>query len=74
MWEINPVLCDTVLVDGVSINSHLHNNDGCDPECTSNMVIRNNSIDVGDDCMAIKSGRNGDGLRINRPSFNIVLA
>ena len=73
MWEINPVLCDTVLVDGVSINSHLHNNDGCDPECTSNMVIRNNSIDVGDDCMAIKSGRNGDGLRINRPSFNIVL-
>lgn len=59
MWEINPVLCDTVLVDGVSINSHLHNNDGCDPECTSNMVIRNNSIDVGDDCMAIKSGRNG---------------
>lgn len=73
MWEINPVLCDTVMVQGVNVNSHLHNNDGCDPECTSNMVIRNNRLDVGDDCMAIKSGRNGDGLRIGRPSFNIVL-
>lgn len=73
MWEINPVLCDTVMVEGVNVNSHLHNNDGCDPECTSNMVIRNNRLDVGDDCMAIKSGRNGDGLRIGRPSFNIVL-
>lgn len=73
MWEINPVLCDTVMVEGVDVNSHLHNNDGCDPECTSNMVIRNNRLDVGDDCMAIKSGRNGDGLRINRPSYNIVL-
>ncbi|MGM9649980.1 MAG: glycoside hydrolase family 28 protein [Butyricicoccaceae bacterium] len=73
MWEINPVLCDTVLVEGVNVDSHLHNNDGCDPECTSNMVIRDNTFDVGDDCMAIKSGRNGDGLRINRPSYNIVL-
>lgn len=73
MWEINPVLCDTVMVQGVNVNSHLHNNDGCDPECTSNMVIRNNQFDVGDDCMAIKSGRNGDGLRIGRPSHNIVL-
>ena len=73
MWEINPVLCDTVMAQGVNVNSHLHNNDGCDPECTSNMVIRNNRLDVGDDCMAIKSGRNGDGLRINRPSYNIVL-
>lgn len=73
MWEINPVLCDTVMVEGVNVDSHLHNNDGCDPECTSNMVIRNNTFDVGDDCMAIKSGRNGDGLRIDRASFNIVL-
>lgn len=73
MWEINPVLCDTVMVENVNVDTHLHNNDGCDPECTSNMVIRNNSFDVGDDCMAIKSGRNGDGLRIGRASFNIVL-
>ncbi len=73
MWEINPVLCDTVLVQDVTIYSHLHNNDGVDPECTSNIVIQNNHIDTGDDCIAIKSGRNGDGLRVSRSSFNIVI-
>lgn len=73
MWEINPVLCDTVLVQGVDVNSHLHNNDGCDPEATSNMVIQDSTFDVGDDCIAIKSGRNGDGIRVNRTSFNIVI-
>lgn len=66
-------MCDTVLVEGLNINSHLSNNDGCDPECSSNIVIRNNVFDVGDDCIAIKSGRNGDGLRVNRPSYNIVV-
>ena len=73
MWEINPVLCDTVMVDGVYVESHMGNNDGCDPECTSNMVIQNSTFNVGDDCIAIKSGRNGDGLRVDRASFNIVI-
>lgn len=73
MWEINPVLCDTVLIQKVKIDSHLNNNDGCNPECSSNVVIIENKFDVGDDCIAIKSGRNGDGLRVNRPCFNIVI-
>ncbi|MEQ2456013.1 glycosyl hydrolase family 28 protein [Flavonifractor hominis] len=73
MWEINPVLCDTVMVQDVYVESHMHNNDGCDPEASSNVVIQNNRFDVGDDCIAIKSGRNGDGLRIGRASFNIVI-
>lgn len=73
MWEINPVLCDTVLIQKVRIESHLNNNDGCDPECSSNVVIRENYFDVGDDCIAIKSGRNGDGLRVKRPCFNVVI-
>lgn len=73
MWEINPVLCNNVLVDGISINSHMYNNDGCDPECSNNVVIRHNTFDVGDDCLAIKSGRNGDGLRINVPTTNVVI-
>lgn len=73
MWELNPVLCDTVLVDGVYVESHMSNNDGCDPEASSNVVIQNSIFDVGDDCVAIKSGRNGDGIRVNRLSFNIVI-
>ena len=37
-------------------------------------MIENCLFDTGDDCIAIKSGRNADGRRINTPSKNIVVA
>jgi len=73
MWELNIVLCDTVMVQDVYVESHMSNNDGCNPEASSNVVIQDSYFDVGDDCIAIKSGRNGDGLRIGRASFNVVI-
>lgn len=73
MWDINPILCDSVLVENCNINSHLANNDGCVAECTSNMVIKNNTFNLSGDCVSIKSGRNADAHRVNRPSYNIVI-
>jgi polygalacturonase len=73
MWEINPVLCKNVTVRGVTIDSHGPNNDGCNPESSSGVLIENCTFDTGDDCIAIKSGRNTDGRRINVPSENIVI-
>jgi polygalacturonase len=73
MWEINPVLCQNVTVSGVVIKSHGPNNDGCDPESCRDVLIDNCVFDTGDDCIAIKSGRNADGRRINVPSENIVV-
>jgi polygalacturonase len=49
------------------------NNDGCDPECCKNVLIKNCDFSTGDDCIAIKSGRNNDGRRVNVPSENIVI-
>ena len=73
MWEINPVLCKNVTVQGVKINSHGPNNDGCDPESCTDVLIKDCYFDTGDDCIAIKSGRNGDGRRVNVPCENIVI-
>lgn len=73
MWEINPVLCRNVTVRGVKISSHGPNNDGCDPESSADVLIDNCEFDTGDDCIAIKSGRNRDGRRIAVPSQNIVV-
>lgn len=73
MFEINPLFCDNVTVRNVKINSHGPNNDGCDPDSCTNMLIENCVFDTGDDCIAIKSGRNRDGRRIARPSENIVI-
>jgi polygalacturonase len=73
MWEIHPTLSDHVLVEGVSIDSHGPNNDGCDPEASRMVVIRACTFDTGDDCIAIKSGRNADGRRVNVPSEDILV-
>ena len=73
MWEINPVLSESVTVQNVKISSFGPNNDGCDPECSKNVLIKNCDFSTGDDCIAIKSGRNDDGRRVNVPSENIVI-
>jgi unsaturated rhamnogalacturonyl hydrolase len=73
MWEIHPVLSQNITVRGVKIKSHGPNNDGCDPESSSDILIEDCVFDTGDDCIAIKSGRNGDGRRVNVPSENIVV-
>ena len=73
MWELHPLLCTNVVVRGVEIDSHGPNNDGCDPECSRNVLIENCTFDTGDDCIAIKSGRNNDGRRVGLPSENLVV-
>jgi len=72
-WLINPVLCQSVTVKGVTCDSLGPNSDGCDPESCKNVVIEDCFFDTGDDCIAIKSGRNNDGRRLDTPSENILI-
>ncbi len=73
MWEIHPVLCSNVTVRGITVISHGPNNDGCNPESSRDVLIEDCLFDTGDDCIAIKSGRNNDGRRLATPSENIVV-
>lgn len=73
MWELHPLLCTNVTVRGVDIMSHGANNDGCDPESCRDVLIEKCLFDTGDDCIAIKSGRNADGRRVNVPSANLII-
>ena len=73
MWFIHPVLCSNVTVQNVTVNGLGPNNDGCNPESSKDVLIKNCFFNTGDDCIAIKSGRNADGRRINVPSENIVI-
>ncbi|MXN92528.1 glycoside hydrolase family 28 protein [Flavobacterium sp. Sd200] len=72
-WVLHPIKSVNVIVDGVTITSHGPNNDGCDPEYCKNVIIRNCSFNTGDDCIAIKSGRDGDGRRVAIPTENVVV-
>jgi polygalacturonase len=73
MWEIHPVLCRSVTIRNVTITSHGPNNDGCNPESCRDVLIEGCSFDTGDDCIALKSGRNDDGRRVNVPVENVVI-
>ena len=72
-WTIHLLYCDNAIVRGVTIDSHYPNNDGCDPESTSNVLIENCIFRTGDDAVAIKAGRDADGRYIGRAARNIVI-
>ena len=73
MWVIHPVLSSDIVVRGVTVDSRGPNNDGCNPDSCRDVVISGCSFDTGDDCIAIKSGRDADGRRVGRPSENILI-
>ena len=73
MWQLNPVQCKSVIVDGMTFSSHGLNNDGCDPESCSGVWIKNCYFDTGDDCISLKSGRDRDGRSANIPCENILI-
>lgn len=73
MWIIHPVLSENITISNVTVRSHGPNNDGTNPESSRNILIQDSYFDTGDDCIAIKAGRNADGRRINVPSENIIV-
>ncbi|MGV8826882.1 MAG: glycoside hydrolase family 28 protein [Breznakibacter sp.] len=72
-WVIHPLMVENLVVRQVRIDSHGPNSDGCDPESSRNILIEDCFFDTGDDCIAIKSGRNFDGRRWSKPSENIYV-
>jgi polygalacturonase len=72
-WHIHPVLSRNITVRNVRVDGMGPNNDGCDPESCKDILIEGCYFNTGDDCIAIKSGRNNDGRRVNKPSENIVI-
>jgi polygalacturonase len=73
MWHIHPVLSTNVTVRNVRVIGYGPNNDGCNPESSKDVLIEGCYFDTGDDCIAIKAGRNNDGRRVNVPSENIII-
>lgn len=72
-WVIHPIFCKNMTVRGAYIYNEGPNGDGCDPESCEDVLIENCTFHTGDDCIALKSGRNDDGLRANVPCKNIVV-
>ncbi|MFC4873837.1 glycoside hydrolase family 28 protein [Negadavirga shengliensis] len=73
-WNIVPVYCDGVIIRGVTVNSvGIPRGDGIDIESSRNVLIEYSTLNNGDDCFTMKSGRGDDGIRVNRPTENVVV-
>jgi polygalacturonase len=74
MWTIHLLYSDNVVVRDVTIETYpgVHT-DGIAVDSSRNVRISNCYIDTGDDGIVIKAGKDGDGLRVNRPSENITI-
>lgn len=72
-WSVHAVFCGNVTARNLRITSHNPNNDGVDPEACTDVLIERCDFDTGDDCIAIKSGRDQDGWRVGQPCEHVVV-
>ncbi len=72
-WTLHPLYSQNVIVRNCNISGAGPNTDGCDPDSCNTVLIEGCTFNTGDDCIAIKSGRDGDGIRRNRPCENLTI-
>ncbi len=74
-WTVTPLRCENVTIDGITIINppDSPNTDGINPDSCCNVHISNCHIDVGDDCVTIKSGIEDNGRDRLQPCENITI-
>lgn len=74
-WNLHPLMCENVIIRNVNVRNpwYSQNGDGLDLESCKNALIYNNTFDVGDDAICIKSGKNEDGRKRAMPTENVII-
>jgi len=70
-WNIHYTYSSNITCQDLSIFNETANGDGIDPDSSIDSYIFNCSFHTGDDCIAIKSGKNPEGNTINKPTINV---
>jgi polygalacturonase len=76
-WTVQLLYSDHITVDGITIRNNEDgkgpSTDGVDIDSSSWILVENADIDCNDDDFCLKSGRDADGLRVNRPTEYVVI-
>lgn len=75
VWCLHILYCTDVVAKKLNIKAAhtIPSSDGIDVDSSNGVLITGCYIDDNDDCISIKSGKDADGLRVNRPSENIIV-
>lgn len=74
-WNLHPLMCENLIIDGVNVRNpeYAQNGDGLDVESCKNVIIYRTTLDVGDDAICLKSGKDEDGRRRGMPTENVIV-
>ncbi|MDT0686985.1 glycoside hydrolase family 28 protein [Autumnicola psychrophila] len=74
-WNIHPLMSEDITIRNLTVRNpwYSQNGDGLDLESCKNVVIYNNTFDVGDDAICFKSGKNEDGRERGIPTENVIV-
>jgi polygalacturonase len=76
-WTVQILYSHDIHLDGVIIRNNEGgkgpSTDGIDIDSSRKVLVEHADIDVNDDALCLKAGRDSDGLRVNRPTEDIVI-
>jgi polygalacturonase len=76
-WTVQVLYSEEVTIDGVVIRNNEGgkgpSTDGIDIDSSRKILVEHADIDVNDDALCLKAGRDADGLRVNRPTEDVVI-
>lgn len=72
-WTIHPIYSSNITVSNVTVFTTGHNSDGFNPDSCSNVLVTASTFRTGDDCIAVKSGKNRQALEIGIPCQDITV-
>jgi polygalacturonase len=76
VWCLHLLYCENVVATNLNISAieRIPSSDGIDVDSSRGVQISHCDISCNDDDIAIKAGKDADGLRVNRPSENITIS
>jgi polygalacturonase len=76
-WTVQILYSHDVTVDGLIIRNNEGgrgpSTDGIDIDSSHDIDVSHADIEANDDALCLKAGRDSDGLRVNRPTYNIKI-
>jgi polygalacturonase len=74
-WCLHPLMCENLTIRNVRVKNpeYAHNGDGMDIESCKNFLIEDCLLDVGDDAICIKSGKDEEGRKRGKPTENGII-
>lgn len=74
-WCLHPLMSKNITMRNIQVKNpwYAQNGDGIDLESCSNVLIENSILDVGDDALCMKSGRDADGRARAMPTKDVII-